>query len=75
MKDKKAKIITDAICGLLMTTSILVYLVLGFVLNFWHPGWLIIVCSAFVSGIITIITNMVIDLKKASKEETNQDNN
>ena len=68
MKDKKAKLIVDALCGIIMLTCIMTYLILGFVINWWHPGWLIIVCGAFVTAIMSIITNLVLDLKKTDNE-------
>ncbi len=72
MKNKKSKIISDAICGILMLLSIIVYLILGFVIHFWHPGWLIIVCSSLACGIISIITNLVFDLKNANNESAQE---
>ncbi len=51
-----------------MLTSILVYLILGFVLNWWHPGWIIVVAAAFGCAITSIITNLTIELKKSDKE-------
>lgn len=69
MKNKKAKIISDAICGIVMLLGIIVYLILGFTIKFWHPGWLIIVCCSLACGIISIITNMVFDIKNVNQEE------
>lgn len=70
MKDK-SKVIADAICGVLMLASIFVYIVLGLTIGWWHPGWVIIVGAAIVSGIISIVVNAKVDLnqKEMPKEE------
>ncbi len=72
MKKSKAKIIADAVCGIIMLLSILVYLILGITINFWHPGWTIIVGAAFVSGIISIITNTKEDLDDLSNNNNEE---
>lgn len=73
MKNKeKAVIICDAISGVLVTLSILVYLVLGFTISWWHPGWIIIVVACFVSSVASIIANMVVELKKADAEKSTE---
>ena len=72
MKKSKAKIIADAVCGIIMLLSILVYLILGITINFWHPGWTIIVGATFVSGIISIITNTKEDLDDLSNNNNEE---
>lgn len=69
MKKSKVKIISDAICGILMLLSILTYIVLGITIGWWHPGWCIIVGTAFVCGIISIATNTKEDLDELKEEK------
>lgn len=68
MKKEKAVIISDAICGIIVILSILVYLVLGLTINWWHPGWIIVVSACMVSAIISVVTSMIVELKKSDKE-------
>lgn len=69
MKKEKAVIISGAISGILVLLSVLVYLVLGIAINWWNPGWVIVVAAAIVSAMISVITNMIVELKKAETEE------
>lgn len=66
-KETKTQIVSNAISGMLMLTSIVVYLVVGFVWNVWHPGWIIVVGAGLVCGIIGII----VDTKEKIKQLDN----
>lgn len=70
----KARVISDAICGILMLASIMTYILIGlFVPNAWHPYWIIIVATAVLVGIISIIVNTYVSLHKEepkAKENT-----
>lgn len=66
-----AQVISGAVCGILMLVSIVVYLVLGLTLNFWHPGWVIIVGSGVLCGIIEIISDTVDNVKKIKETKEN----
>ncbi len=71
----KARVISDAICGILMLASILAYILIGmFVPNAWHPYWIIIVATAIFIGIISIIVNTYVKLHSVEKdsEENNK---
>lgn len=48
--------------------SVFVYLLLGIVINWWNPGWVIVVATAIVSAKLSVLTNMTIELKKAETE-------
>lgn len=71
---KRAKIISDTICGALMLVTILVYIILGVTISWWHPGWIIIVSAAVADGIISLITNMVCALKYPNEDKDKNDN-
>ncbi len=43
------------ISGAIMLSATAVYLVLGFVWNLWHPGWIIFPVGGIVCGIINVI--------------------
>lgn len=67
-KKNKALIISDAICGILMLVSILAFVLVGIFAKVWHPTWIIIVASAFVSGIVSIVVNTYVNLHKDDEE-------
>lgn len=60
----KAQIISDAVCGVLMLVSLLVFILVGIFAHIWHPTWIVIPCSGLVCGIISIIVNTYTNLHK-----------
>lgn len=66
----KTKVIIDAICGSLIMLSILLYIILGLAVKWWHPGWVIIVGTIIVVSIISIITNAVVEVNKTPQDKT-----
>lgn len=60
---------TGAICGLVMLTCIITYLLLGSILNLWHPYWFIMVIGAVICGILGPIGNILIYKSKNSNEQ------
>ena len=79
-KKTKAKIICDAICGLLMILSIASYVIIGVCVNIWHPTWVIIVGGAIVCAVIGIVCDTISNIKniennaKSNIEEIKNDN-
>ena len=61
-KKSKAQILCDAICGILMLASILVFILVGIFANIWHPTWIVIPCSGIVCGIVSISINTYANL-------------
>ena len=61
-KKSKAQIICDAICGILMLASILVFILVGIFATIWHPTWIVIPCSGIVCGIVSISINTYANL-------------
>lgn len=61
-KKSKSQIICDAICGILMLASILVFILVGIFANIWHPTWIVIPCSGIVCGIVSISINTYANL-------------
>ena len=55
-----------------MLLSIVIYLIIGFVTNIWHPSWISVVVGAVLSGIISIVANSISDIKKL---DANQNQN
>lgn len=49
--------------------SVFVYLCVGMIWGYWHPGWIIVVAGGLISGILKIIDESM-DEKKDKKEET-----
>ncbi len=72
-KRTKAKIICDAICGLLMLVAVAVYVVVGICSNVWHPTWVIIVGAAIVCGVIGIVCDTVSNIKKVEEQPNVQE--
>lgn len=69
----KIEIICDAVCGLIMLGCVGVYVLIGFIKSVWHPTWVIIVAGAIVCGIISIISNTVVNFKKINKKSEDED--
>ena len=70
IKKREAKIArgenpyTGAICGSIMLLCISTYLLLGALMNLWHPMWIIIVVGAFACGIIAMFAEIINHKKK-----------
>jgi len=69
----KSQMISDAVCGVLMLVSILVYLLIGVIANIWHPTWIIVVSAGLICGIISICVGTFNNVSK-SKELDNDTN-
>ena len=63
MKKSKAKILADAIEGSLVMLSVLIYIILGITIGWWHPGWIIVVATCMITGIASIIVKATVDVK------------
>lgn len=55
-----------AICGFIMLTCIIVYLLIGALLGLWHPYWIIVAGGAIVCGLLGS-TNAFYNYKKNKK--------
>lgn len=51
----QANELCDRICGAIMLGASAAYLVLGFVWNFWHPGWVIFPVGGILCGIVSVL--------------------
>ncbi|MDE7107633.1 MAG: hypothetical protein K2O39_04845, partial [Clostridiales bacterium] len=49
--------IVGAICGAVMLTATAVFMLVGFIGNYWHPGWIAFPIGGIICGIINIIFN------------------
>lgn len=49
------KKLNDAICGALMLIATAVFLILGFLYNMWHPGWVVFPIGGILCGIVSTI--------------------
>lgn len=68
----KIKIISDAICGVLMLLAILAFVLIGVFSGVWHPTWIILVIASVADGVISIIVGACVKVNKKStsnKEE------
>ena len=47
--------LVHAICGAVMLSATAVFLLLGFIGNYWHPGWVVFPVAGIICGIISTI--------------------
>lgn len=52
---KKRYALAEAITATLWMATIAVYLLMGFLGDLWHPGWIVFAVAAFASGIIEVL--------------------
>ena len=67
-KRTKGQVISDALCGILMLISVLVFILVGILAHIWHPTWIVMPCTGIVCGIISIAVNTYANLTR--KEDT-----
>lgn len=48
----------NALSGIIMSVATAVFLVLGFVWNLWHPGWVVFPVGGIICGIVGAILNI-----------------
>lgn len=51
--------INAAFCAIVFLVAIPAYLVMGFMWNLWHPGWLIFVAATVLCGISSVLCTLV----------------
>lgn len=61
---KRNNIIENAIHSILWMTIIIIYLFIGFVWGYWHPGWILFIIGGLTSGIISTVFALIINNKK-----------
>ncbi len=54
---KKKPKLADAICGAVMMTAAGIYLIIGFVGGWWHPGWVVFPVGGIICTIVSTILN------------------
>ena len=54
-KEGRAERISSAVCGVIMLVATAVFLLLGFLGNWWHPGWVCFVVGGILCGIVNIV--------------------
>lgn len=54
----KSNKLADAICGVIMMVATAVFLILGFIGGYWHPGWIVFPVGGILCGIINTIFNI-----------------
>ena len=73
LSKNKIKIISDAICGVLMLLSILAFVLIGVFTNIWHPTWVILVIASILDGVISIIVVACVKVKKKDSESMGEE--
>jgi hypothetical protein len=54
---EKHQRIMGAVSGAIMITATGVYLLLGFLKDMWHPGWIVFVIGGLLCGVVSTIVN------------------
>lgn len=54
-EDRRRLALSEKINAVLWLVTVAAYLLMGFLVNLWHPGWIIFIVASFASGIIEII--------------------
>lgn len=55
---EKKNPLSEALTAVLWMVTVAAYLLLGFLGDLWHPGWIVFVAAAFLSGIIETLCNL-----------------
>ncbi|MGN0804595.1 MAG: helix-turn-helix domain-containing protein [Candidatus Coproplasma sp.] len=45
------------VCGTVMVSALIIFLIFGFVLKIWHPTWVVFIIGAGICGVIGALTN------------------
>ena len=56
-KRKKIRSLGEMIRSIIMLSATAIYLLLGFVWELWHPGWVIFPVGGILCGIVSVIFN------------------
>lgn len=56
-RKSKARIISDAICGVVLLCAILAFILIVAFTGKWHPTWVILPCAIVFVSIVTIVVN------------------
>lgn len=72
-KKTKEKIISDAVCGLIMLVCVLAYFIVAFITGGWHPYWIIPACGGVVCGVVSLIFNTVAGIKEVNKQDSDKE--
>lgn len=70
----KARIISDAVCGVLFLLSILVYVFIGVFTHVWHPTWIIVLSAIIVDSVVSIIVGACVKIQKKNMPNDNPKN-
>jgi hypothetical protein len=66
-------LLIPAITSLIFILAIAAYLVMGFVWNLWHPGWVIFVVAAMLCGAACVVCNMLLPALFSKREKDRQE--
>lgn len=55
-KDRyRNQLLIDKVCSIILLTSIIIFLIAGFIFNLWHPGWVVIIFGCIFCVLASII--------------------
>ncbi len=53
--NKKSNLLASKIRNVIMLVATIIYLLLGFIWNLWHPGWVVFVVGGISCGIVNVL--------------------
>ena len=54
-KEARKEKLSSTISSIIMMTAVIIFLLLGFLGNLWHPGWVVFPVGGILSGIVSVI--------------------
>ncbi len=68
-RKSKARMISDAISGVVLLCAVLSYILIVAFTGKWHPSWVILPCAIVFASVLTIVVNAVTRVKKDGEED------
>lgn len=68
----KARVISDAISGVVLLCSILAFILIVAFTGTWHPTWVILPCAIVFVSVLTIIVNATSSVQKSNDEDVKE---
>ena len=54
-QERRRNALSEKICAVIMILAIIAYLLMGFLGDLWHPGWIVFPVAALLCGIISVV--------------------
>ena len=71
-KKSKARIVSDAVSGVVLLCSILAFILIVAFTGKWHPTWVILPCAIVFVSVLTIIVNALTRVKSDNDDNVKE---